>query len=519
MEKLAELWEDKKVRTIIILGAIALVVVFVAFSMTDDSAGQKEYSKMQSAPREGSLLGVSDAANEISSREASDMLDTLSKDFTTREKGLNAREEEMKKQNEAMLSQQQALEAQVLEMRQQMIAMAKMQGQPVNTNQQDNRNRANQQNNQGQVHGQQVQGQIGYGQTTTVHPNQVMVDQNGNVVNTRQTQIITKSPNVGPGNVIRTVTQRNIREFRDGEVKERDVKISTINQRTQRPESQVNAGLAKTPLDTVIEQKEEEESFTLSLGSIITGTLLNGVAAPTSVDRASNPMPVLMRIKKEAIMPNHFTLDIRECHMLASAIGDLSSSRAILRAEGISCITNDGKSIEATIDAYAVSSSDGMAGIEGDIVFKSGAMIANSLKAEFIRGFADAFSPKQVQSLNTSPGASQLWQQQNLDKAAGAGIGQGVSGGASRIADYYMEMAEQAHPVVELLPGIEVDFIVQRGMTLNLNGNTMTNSERNSTADRVMNTIEDVSQRALDSQRPNDPQRTTRSSEQPRRSY
>lgn len=458
MSKISELWDNKKARQFIILGLLGLVVIFIANSMTGDKK-DKEYEKLQAPKREGSLLGVSASASQISQREASDMVSTLSRDYQSRELKLNARELEMQKTNDQLAAQQQALEGQVYEMRQQMIAITRQQSQPAlaptggpNTRQTE------------------VQGQPQQQRGTIMQPNQVVVDQNGNVVNTRQTQIITKAPNVGPGNVIRTVTQRNIREFRDGEVKERDVQISTINQRTQRPDSKATAGQVKAPLEKP--EVEEPELFTLSMGSIVTGTLVNGVIAPTSVDRHSNPMPVLMRIKKEAIMPNYFTLDIRECHLLGSAVGDLSSSRAIVRAEGISCITNEGKSIEQNIDAYAVSSSDGLVGIEGEIIFKSGAMIANSLKAEFIRGFAEAFSPRQVQSLNTAPGASQLWQQQNLDKAAGAGIGQGFSAGASRIADYYMSMAEQTHPGVELLPGIEVDFIVQRGMTLKLGGSS-----------------------------------------------
>lgn len=463
MQKLAELWERKQVRTAVVLGSILAVTLFIATSMTEDKPAT-DYSKKHTPKLDGSILGVTGAANEITSREAEDMIDTLSRDFDHREKALSAREEEMKKQNEQLLVQQQALETQLFEMREQMKAMAKAQGQPVAVNQNDPRAQ--------QVNGVQVpqQGQTPQNmRSTMVQPQQVITDANGNIINTRQTQIITKAPNTGAGNVIRTVTQRNIREFRDGEVKERDVKISTINQRTQRPEQQQAAGQVKTPLEQ--DKEDQAESFTLSMGSIISGTLLNGVAAPTSTDRASNPMPVLMRIKKEAIMPNHFTLDIRECHMLASAIGDLSSSRAIIRAEGISCITNDGKAIEQNIDAYAVSSADGMAGIEGRMVFKSGAMIANSLKAEAIKGFSEAFSPRQVQSLNTNPGATQLWQSQNLDRAAGAGIGQGFAAGANRISEYYLALAEQTHPVIELLPGLEVDFIVQRGMTLKLGGN------------------------------------------------
>lgn len=464
MSKIAELWERKQVRTAVILGAILILTVFIATSMTEEKPAT-DYNKKIETKADGSILGVTGAANEITSREAEDMIDTLSRDFDHREKQLSAREEEMKKQNEQLLLQQQALETQLFEMREQMKAMAKAQGQPVAIAAGDSRSTPN------GIEAPQTQAQPQQTiRSTMVQPQQIITDANGNVINTRQTQIITKAPNTGPGNVIRTVTQRNIREYRDGEVKERDVKISTINQRTQRPDQQTAAGQVKTPLEQV-KEAESEDSFTLSMGSIISGTLLNGVAAPTSTDRASNPMPVLMRIKKEAIMPNYYTLDIRECHMIASAIGDLSSSRAIIRAEGISCITNDGKAIEQNIDAYAVSSADGMAGIEGRMVFKSGAMIANGLKAEAIKGFAEAFSPRQVQSLNTNPGATQLWQSQNLDRAAGAGIGQGFAAGANRISEYYLALAEQTHPVIELLPGLEVDFIVQRGMTLKLGGN------------------------------------------------
>jgi conjugal transfer pilus assembly protein TraB len=181
-------------------------------------------------------------------------------------------------------------------------------------------------------------------------------------------------------------------------------------------------------------------------------------------------MPVLMRIKREAIMPNGYSLDIVDCHMLGSAIGDLSQSRVLIRAEAIACNTHTGEAIEKRINAYAVDSSDGLAGIQGDVVFKSGAMIANSMKAEFLGGFASALSPQSVQSLNTSPSATQLWQTQNIDQAVGAGLGQGLSGASNRIAEYYMNLAEEAHPVIELIPGIEVDFIVQAGMTLNLRG-------------------------------------------------
>lgn len=452
LDKLKDLWAEKKTRQFIVLGVIGLVVVIIALSMTDDTSAQLKQIERMQAPqgRDGSVFGTGQSLQNISDRDAHSMVDQMSRDMMTRERDLAKRENEIQRQNDQMIQRQSELEKQLFEQRQQMQAIMRGEG-TVRPDQTQNRNRT------------------APSQQTVVQTSQPVYDQQGNMLNQGQTQIITQNPSsMSGGQVIRTVTQRNVREFRDGQINERAVEIHTLNARNQRAQAVPSLGSAKQPLD--YEEDDGVEIFTLSMGSIISGTLLNGVAAPTSSDRKQEPMPVLMRVKREAIMPNSFTLDIVDCHLLGSAIGDLSSTRAYIRAEAISCNTINGEAIEKTITAYAVSSTDGMAGIQGDIVFKSGAMIANSMKAEFIRGFAEAFSPRRVQSLNTSPGASELWQSQNLDTAAGAGIGQGFSGAATRIADYYMTMAEAAHPVIELVPGIEVDFIVQRGMTLRLGG-------------------------------------------------
>ncbi|WP_445766814.1 TrbI/VirB10 family protein [Rheinheimera sp.] len=452
MDKIRELWAEKKTRQIVVLGLIGAAVVFIALSMTDDTNAQlKEIERMQApTSRDGSFFSAVPALQALSDRDAQSVVDKMSSDMQAKERELNRREAEMQRTTQQLTDRQQELERQLFEQRQQMLAFSRGQG-TVSPDQGGARARTAPQ------------------QQSVVQPSQPAFDAQGNRISQGQTQIITQNPAaLTGGQVIRTVTQRNVREFRDGKVNERPVEIHTLNARNQRVQPVPVGPQAKLPLE--YEEDEGVEIFTLSMGSIISGTLLNGVAAPTSSDRKQDPMPVLMRVRREALMPNSFTLDIVDCHLLGSAIGDLSSNRAYIRAEAISCNTSNGEAIEKTITAYAVSSTDGMAGIQGDVVFKSGAMIANSMKAEFIRGFADAFSPQRVQSLNTSPGASELWQTQNIDRAAGAGIGQGFSGAASRIADYYMSMAEASHPVIELVPGIEVDFIVQRGMSLRLGG-------------------------------------------------
>ena len=93
-------------------------------------------------------------------------------------------------------------------------------------------------------------------------------------------------------------------------------------------------------------------------------------------------MPALLRVEKEAILPNRFTSDIKDCFVLVSGHGDLSSERAFLRGEYLSCVRNDGAVLETKFPSYVVGE-DGKAGMKGRLVSKQGQMIARTLIAGF----------------------------------------------------------------------------------------------------------------------------------------
>ena len=50
---------------------------------------------------------------------------------------------------------------------------------------------------------------------------------------------------------------------------------------------------------------------------------------------------------------------------------------------------------------------------------------------------------------------------------AGQALMGGVKGAAEQIADYYLEMAKNIFPIIEIDAGRKVDFIMIRGMSLN----------------------------------------------------
>ena len=94
------------------------------------------------------------------------------------------------------------------------------------------------------------------------------------------------------------------------------------------------------------------------------------------------PIPVNSADPERSHPPNRFRADVRECFLIVSGYGDLSSERAYLRGETFSCVREDGGVIEAKLDAYAVGE-DGKAGVRGRVVSKQGQIIAKSMMAGF----------------------------------------------------------------------------------------------------------------------------------------
>ena len=221
----------------------------------------------------------------------------------------------------------------------------------------------------------------------------------------------------------------------------------------------------------VSDQSPKHSEVFIPAGTILTGVLLNGLDAPTGKKSKKEPMPVLFRIKKEAILPNRFHADLRECFLLASGFGDLSAERAYFRGETFSCVRQDGGVIEVPMNAYATGE-DGKNGVRGRVVSKQGALLAQSMMAGFLRGFSDAFGRNQIPVLMTG-GMGSLSGTTPFQSAFSA---QSMEGGAlkgsgyamERLSHFYMDMAEEIYPVIEVDATRQVNFIVQKGTALKL---------------------------------------------------
>ena len=206
----------------------------------------------------------------------------------------------------------------------------------------------------------------------------------------------------------------------------------------------------------------------LPAGAVFEGVLLNGMDAPTSSVTRKQPVPALVRIKSESILPNLMSMggaDIRECFLVIGGFGVLATERAQLRTETLSCVREDGRVIEAELEGYAVGE-DGKVGMRGRLVSKQGSMIAKSLVSGFLAGFGQVIAPTQVPQLNVTPGSSAQYQSIDMAAAAQAGVGKGISEASKMVAQFYLDMAKEMFPVIEVDAGRKVTIVTLRGIQL-----------------------------------------------------
>ena len=193
----------------------------------------------------------------------------------------------------------------------------------------------------------------------------------------------------------------------------------------------------------------------LSTGTITKVTLLGGMDAPTMAAAKTNPLPVLMRVNDLSFLPNNWRYNMDGCFILGEGYGDLSSERAYIRTTTLSCVTKDGYHIDTPFKG-AVYGEDGKVGLRGRVVTKQGAMLARTLIAGFLQGISEAFKQSNT-ILSVSPtGTTQAF---DPNKAMQTGMFSGASKATEKLADFYLKMADQIAPIIEISAGRKVDVI------------------------------------------------------------
>lgn len=199
--------------------------------------------------------------------------------------------------------------------------------------------------------------------------------------------------------------------------------------------------------------------------SFMAATLLSGLDAPTSEGAKGNPAPVFIRIKDLAVLPNRVKANLKGCFVIAEGHGNLATERAELRLVSLSCLDRkDNAIIDQKVKGFVVDA-DGKIGLKGTVVSKMGASIARSLIAGFFGGVGDAFKMSSATQAVSALGVTQIVDPNQVVKS---GVGGGISTAASELQKFYLELAKQTMPVVEVGATKNITLIISEGIELNI---------------------------------------------------
>lgn len=213
------------------------------------------------------------------------------------------------------------------------------------------------------------------------------------------------------------------------------------------------AAVSPVPSDEVaarVKYKKNGNSGLMVAGAFAPIVLLNGIDAGTSNGARSNPLPVLMRIQNNAILPGHSHYQLKSCFLLGSGYGDLSSERVYIRLARLSCVDKANRLVLSTpVQGYVVDS-DNTLGMRGKVVDRQGAKLGKALLAGFAQGLSGALGGAQGTMTTSALGAATSLTGTEALRASGFG---GVSNAASQLAQFYLKEAETIFPVIEISGG------------------------------------------------------------------
>lgn len=104
--------------------------------------------------------------------------------------------------------------------------------------------------------------------------------------------------------------------------------------------------------------------------------------------------------------------------------------------------------------------------MRGRLVSKQGQMIAKTIVAGGLSGIAQGLTPQSVPQLNLNPGQTVSTQTADASSILQTGVAKGFSTSANEVAKFYMEMAREMTPVVEIDAGRKVSVMLVKGFEL-----------------------------------------------------
>jgi conjugal transfer pilus assembly protein TraB len=123
--------------------------------------------------------------------------------------------------------------------------------------------------------------------------------------------------------------------------------------------------------------------------------------------------------------------------------------------------------IDEKLHGYVVSDFDGKVGIGGQLVTRHGQYIARAGLWGVLSGIGQGLAPSNI-GVNVAGSGESSTYFPNMSEVLRAGVATGMSKSFDKVADFYLDLAEEALPTISVDAGRVVDIVILRGAQLTL---------------------------------------------------
>jgi len=197
-------------------------------------------------------------------------------------------------------------------------------------------------------------------------------------------------------------------------------------------------------------------------GTFVRAVVLGGADADASVNgQSKNNGVMLFKLLQPGTLPNGAHSHLQGCFVTASSYGDISSERAYVILDKLSCVLPDRPIIDKVVTGWAFFG--GKVGIKGQPLMRDNKVMQWAGISGALSGVASAAQYAQsVQSFGAL-GAASIVPSPNIGPYAAYG---GASKAADVLSNYYVKRAEQYHPVIQVGSGNLVTIVFKDGFYL-----------------------------------------------------
>lgn len=263
-------------------------------------------------------------------------------------------------------------------------------------------------------------------------------------------------------------------------VQELQARIAELENASKKPGGQFAYGLDSAPTEinargittTSFSYNEDTQNRAIKIktvkdyvppGTFAKAVLLSGADTNAGTHGQTDTVPITMRILDNGILPNGEKSSLKGCFVTAAAYGDASSERGQIRLQRLSCVRNPGKYIIDIPVEGTINDMGGSDGIRGHVVMRNNKLIWNAGISGVLSGLGGA-AQQSLTTQSVSPLGAVSSIQPN--KVLQSGLFGGANTALSKLADYYIKLADMYHPIVQVHAGSQVNIVFLKGFSL-----------------------------------------------------